>query len=111
MSHTPPPGIPVNDDDQTTERAPVAAPEPWTITRGFGDTEEVVSSLTVREREVASMLCRGMKNAEIAEAMGISIKTVDTHRGHVLSKLEVRNNVELLRLAIRKGWHVVEVSS
>lgn len=97
MSHTPPPGIQVHDDDLTTERAPVAAPEP------FGP-------LTAREREVASMLCRGFKNAEIAKSMGISIKTIDTHRGHLLEKLKVRNNVELLRLAIVRGWHTVEFS-
>lgn len=85
-------------EDFTDETPTTAVPVPF-------------EPLTIREREVAGMLCRGMKNSEIAEAMGISIKTVDTHRGHVLTKLEVRNNVELLTLAIRKGWVRVEVSS
>lgn len=64
--------------------------------------------LTVREREVATLLCRGVKHQEIAKAMGISSKTVDTHRGHIMDKLKVKNNVELLRLAIVRGWVAVE---
>lgn len=104
MSHTPPPGIPTTDNDSTIETTPVAAP--WSVKLSGREV-----NLTPREREVADMLCRGFKNAEIAKATGISIKTVDTHRGHVLSKLEIRNNVELLRLAITHGWHRVEASS
>lgn len=95
MSHTPPPGIPVHDEDATTEHVPVDPPKPW-------------FSLTDREREVADMLCRGWKNAEIADAMGISVKTVDTHRGHVLAKLKLRNNVALLRYGLARGWVTVE---
>lgn len=59
--------------------------------------------LTLREREVALMLARGDTNREIANALGISIKTVDTHRGHVLAKLECKNNVGLARFMIREG--------
>jgi DNA-binding CsgD family transcriptional regulator len=61
-----------------------------------------LEALTHREREVA-MLARGEPNREIAKALGISIKTVDTHRGHLLAKLGCRNNVELARLFIRRG--------
>ena len=60
--------------------------------------------LTEREREVALLLVDGMKNAEIAKTLEISVKTVDTHRAHTLQKLNVRNNVELCRLAIREGY-------
>lgn len=63
--------------------------------------------LTAREAQVAFRLAHGDKNAEIADLMDISVKTVDTHRAHVLKKLEVRNNVELARLAIRRGWVTV----
>lgn len=59
--------------------------------------------LTGREHEVALFLAVGMSNREIANAMDISIKTVDTHRGHVLAKLKCRNNVALARYAIRVG--------
>lgn len=58
--------------------------------------------LTPMELEVATMLALGMKNSEIAEKIGISVKTVDTHRGHVLQKTELRNNVELARWALRQ---------
>jgi len=66
-------------------------------------------TLTTRERAVAELLILGKPNREIAVALDISIKTVDTHRGHVMQKLEVANNVELLRLAVRKGWAVIEL--
>lgn len=59
--------------------------------------------LTNRELEVAYMLARGETNREISTALGISIKTIDTHRGHLLKKLGCRNNVALVRLMIRDG--------
>lgn len=61
------------------------------------------NSLTPREHEVALMLARGDTNREIATALNVSIKTVDTHRGHVLKKLELKNNVSLVRFTIRMG--------
>lgn len=62
------------------------------------------SSLTAREQQVMEMLARGMTNREIAEHLAISIKTVDTHRGHVLKKLGLRNNSELTRFAVKHGY-------
>jgi len=62
------------------------------------------ADLTAREAEVAGYLAVGATNHEIAETCGISIKTVDTHRAHILDKLGVRNNVELARHALREGW-------
>jgi two-component system invasion response regulator UvrY len=65
------------------------------------------SALTARELQVMEMLSRGMTNREIAEHLEISIKTVDTHRGHVLKKLGLRNNSELTRFAVRHGYAVL----
>ena len=62
------------------------------------------SALTAREAQVMEMLARGMTNREIAEHLDISIKTVDTHRGHVLKKLGLRNNSELTRFAVKHGY-------
>jgi DNA-binding NarL/FixJ family response regulator len=62
------------------------------------------SALTAREQQVMEMLSRGMTNREIAEHLQISIKTVDTHRGHVLKKLGLRNNSELTRFAVKHGY-------
>lgn len=58
------------------------------------------NTLSEREKEVAFRLATGDKNSEIAKALNISIKTVDTHRGHVLKKLDCRNNVALLRFML-----------
>ena len=57
--------------------------------------------LTPMELEVAKRLAMGEKNSEIATELDISVKTVDTHRGHVLEKTSTRNNVELARWALR----------
>jgi two-component system invasion response regulator UvrY len=62
------------------------------------------SALTARELQVMEMLSRGLTNREIAEHLEISIKTVDTHRGHVLKKLGLRNNSELTRFAVKHGY-------
>ena len=59
--------------------------------------------LSPREREVLHDLASGATNREIAERLSISIKTIDTHRGHVLKKLRLRNNSDLTSFAIRVG--------
>ena len=68
-----------------------------------GETDPA-GALTARELEVMRMLARGMTNREIAEHLSISIKTIDTHRGHVLKKLNLRNNSELTRFAVKHGY-------
>lgn len=69
-------------------------------------TTEPWSTLSDREREVAKYLIAGLTNAEIAKIFDISVKTIDTHRGHVLRKLGCsgsNGNVKLIRLAIETG--------
>jgi DNA-binding NarL/FixJ family response regulator len=61
-------------------------------------------ALTRRELQVMELLARGMTNREIAIDLEIAIKTVDTHRGHVLKKLHLRNNAELVRFALKHGY-------
>ena len=70
-------------------------------------TGHPASSLTARELQVMEMLARGMTNREIALDLDISIKTVDTHRGHVLKKLGLRNNSDLTRFAVKHGYVAV----
>lgn len=65
------------------------------------------AALTRRELQVMEMIARGMTNREIARDLEISIKTVDSHRGHVLKKLALRNNSELTRFAVRHGYVTV----
>lgn len=59
--------------------------------------------LSQREFQVMSYLAAGKTNREIAEILSISVKTVDTHRGHVLKKLRLRNNSDITRFAIQNG--------
>jgi DNA-binding NarL/FixJ family response regulator len=62
------------------------------------------ASLSRREFEVMCALAAGSTNREIAVQLGISVKTIDTHRGHVLKKLGLRNNSDITRYAIRHGY-------
>ena len=62
--------------------------------------EPAVSRLSVRELEVFEMIGHGKSTREIAAALNLSIKTVDTHRMHVKEKLGVRTSVELVQHAV-----------
>lgn len=62
------------------------------------------SALTRREMQVMEMIARGLTNREIARDFDVSIKTIDTHRAHVLKKLGLRNNAELARFAVKHGY-------
>jgi two-component system response regulator NreC len=59
--------------------------------------------LTPREREVLTLIAEGLTNREIAEALVISVKTVDRHRENIMHKLNLHTRVELVRYAIQKG--------
>lgn len=75
-----------------TECTPSAAPAPsWP------------GGLTGREVEIASLIARGYERSEIASALDIDEKTVDTHRGRALKKLGIASSVALARWAIREG--------
>ncbi len=57
--------------------------------------------LTSRETEVMQLLAQGLKNREVAERLVISPSTVQTHRTHIMEKLELNNRTELVRYAMR----------
>lgn len=59
--------------------------------------------LTLREREVCQFLAYGHTNAEIAEKLFLSDRTVETHRNHIMHKLGVKTRAELVRFAIDNG--------
>jgi DNA-binding NarL/FixJ family response regulator len=65
--------------------------------------EDPYSRLTEREREVFQLLVEGRTNAQVADILSISFKTVDNHRTHLMEKLGVHSTVELLRFAARNG--------
>jgi DNA-binding NarL/FixJ family response regulator len=60
--------------------------------------------LTTRELEIVRLIADSYTAKEIAQMLSISPKTVDSHRGHILKKLGMRDRVALIRYAIRRGW-------
>lgn len=67
--------------------------------------ERRLDSLSGREREVMNLMLSGLLNKQIADQMGIAIRTVEVHRSHVLEKFGVRSAVELAGLVadLRRG--------
>jgi two-component system, NarL family, response regulator NreC len=59
--------------------------------------------LTSREREVLTMIGEGQTNKEIANALNLSVYTVESHRGSVMEKLNLHNTGDIVRFAIRNG--------
>jgi two-component system response regulator NreC len=59
--------------------------------------------LTSREREVLQLIAEGASNQKIAQDLFISVKTVEAHRAHIMTKLHAKNRTDLIRYALRKG--------
>jgi DNA-binding NarL/FixJ family response regulator len=66
-------------------------------------TADPYDSLTDREKQVLKLVAEGRSNKEVAEVLGISVKTAMSHREHVMEKLGVHNRTELVRFALKKG--------
>ena len=63
-----------------------------------------IDSLTARESDVMAGMVAGRLNKQIAEDLGISMKTVEQHRSRVMEKLQVDSLAELVRLVVSIGW-------
>jgi DNA-binding NarL/FixJ family response regulator len=61
-------------------------------------------ALTPREREIVTLVAYGHTNKEIASTLGITVKTVETHKTNVMQKLEITSRAELVRFALTQGW-------
>ncbi len=64
---------------------------------------KITEGLTKRESEVLELVAQGIGNKEIGERLFISVKTVETHKGHILDKLGLKNTSELIRYAIKNN--------
>lgn len=71
--------------------------------RRQADAEAVPSldRLTLREREIGRLLAEGRSNKSASALLGIGSKTVETHRGRIMKKLDIGSIAELVRFAIR----------
>jgi DNA-binding NarL/FixJ family response regulator len=68
--------------------------------RGLEDSYDL---LTDREREILQLIAEGRTNKEVANILNISLTTVETHRTHILQKLDLHSVPELILYAVRKG--------
>ncbi len=73
-----------------------------------GTGEDLYELLTDREKQVLRLVALGQSNKEVAEELGISVKTAMSHREHLMEKLNLRNRTDLIKFAIKKGVIRVE---
>jgi DNA-binding NarL/FixJ family response regulator len=75
------------------------------LREGLGAVEagDIGSRLTPREREIVQLLAEGKSNKEVASALNISVKTVETHRTNIMRKLRFHSVGELVRYAVRNN--------
>ena len=64
---------------------------------------EKTEQLTPREHDVVRLLAEGKSNKEVADALGLSVRTAETHRANLMRKLKMSSLAELVRYAIREG--------
>jgi len=66
-------------------------------------TDLPADPLTPREREVLQLIAEGKRTKDIAGLLGVSVKTVESHRTRLMEKLDIRQTAGLVRYAIRRG--------
>ena len=69
---------------------------------GKGD-DDPYDQLTMREREILQLIAEGKTNPRIARDLSLSIKTVNTHRMHLMQKLKIHDLTSLVKYALKKG--------
>jgi two-component system, NarL family, response regulator NreC len=73
----------------------------------LGDRTEAppdeLSGLSDREREVLQLIAEGKSNKEVAQTLDLAVSTVESHRKHIMEKLDLHNTAALVRFAARKG--------
>lgn len=68
------------------------------------DRDQKVATLSMREREVLEKILAGLLNKQVADELGVSMRTVEVHRARILEKMGARNVVELARLFGADDW-------
>lgn len=70
---------------------------------GSGEERSSFEALTEREREVLKLVGQGHTNQEVADILCLSVNTVQTHRTHIMNKLNLHSRAELMKYAVRLG--------
>ena len=73
------------------------------VQKAQDDLLDPYETLTTREREVLQLAAEGRTNADIAAALFVSPRTVETHRAHLMHKLGLHSQADLIRYALRRG--------
>ena len=68
-----------------------------------GEEKAQYDGLTERERQILRLIAEGSTSQQIADALVLSVNTVNTHRRHIMEKLNLHNRADLIRYAVRKG--------
>ena len=69
--------------------------------RGGAEAQDGLQTLSVREREIVQLLAEGASNKDVARALGISVKTAETHRSNIMRKMEFASLSDLVKYAVR----------
>lgn len=73
------------------------------IERRMATQESPLTRLSPREREVLQLVVEGKSSAEIADILSLSVKTIETYRGRLMSKLDINDVPSLVKFAIQQG--------
>lgn len=68
-----------------------------------GSADDLYESLTDREKQVLKLVAEGNSNKEVAQLLGISVKTAMSHREHVMEKLALHSRTDLIKFALKQG--------
>ncbi len=77
--------------------------EDYLMRVALGEERQSFDTLTPREQEVLQFIAQGLMNREIAERMFLSVNTIQTHRLHIMEKLNLHNRAQLVQFAVRLG--------
>jgi len=79
--------------------------------KGAASEGPTPSQLTNRERQVLIHIAEGLSNKETASVLGVSVRTVETHRERIMEKLNIHSVAGLTKLAISKGLIILREES
>ena len=68
------------------------------------ETDDGFSELSEREVEILRLLAEGYSTREISDKLFISVKTVGTHKQHILEKLDLKSNADIVKYALKRGF-------